>query len=103
MIRLTTLATTLALVTGAPAFAVSDDIHKPLASPDGTSSCTDDPALISDAKVHDPGCVEGTRSLKNTPEKDKADVPPRRGSTESPPPPDTGASDPGPAVPPEPM
>ncbi|MEN3975565.1 hypothetical protein [Emcibacter sp. SYSU 3D8] len=88
----------ISLVTGGPAFAVSDDIHKPLSSPDGTSACTDDPALINDVTVYDPGCVEGTRSLKNQPEKDKADVPPRGSSMESPVPPDVGVPAPAPEI-----
>jgi hypothetical protein len=82
------------LTTGA-ALAVSDDINKPLSSPDGTASCTDDPALVNDARTYDPSCVEGGKSLKNEPERGKADVPPRKGSTESPPPPDTGHPPPG--------
>ena len=97
-----TVATALTVAVSGAALAVSDDIYKPLSSPDGTSSCTDDPALVNDAKVYDPSCVEGTRSLKNEPEKDKADVPPRKGSTESPPPPDTGHGDPAPSLPPAP-
>lgn len=87
-----------ALLFAAPAVAVSDDINKPLSSPDGLSSCTDDPALINDAKVYDPSCKEGARSLKNLPESDKADVPPQKGSVESPPPPDEGAPLPQPAA-----
>ncbi|MGE0665526.1 MAG: hypothetical protein AB7O49_03110 [Sphingomonadales bacterium] len=98
MIRIATIAAALALTLGAaPVFAISDDINKPLASPDGISDCTDDPALINDVKVYDPNCKEGGRSLPNMPERDKADVPPRKDSIESPPPPDTGE-----ALPPDP-
>lgn len=103
-IHAATAALAICLLAG-PALAVSDDINKPLSSPDGLSSCTDDPALINDARTYDPSCKEGTRSLKNLPEKDKADVPLRKGSIESPPPPDTGeplpSSVPAPAL--EPM
>lgn len=104
MIRTRTMAAAIALALAAgPALAVSDDINKPLASPDGISDCTDDPGLINDVKVYDPSCKEGQRSLKNTPEKEKADVPPRRGSIESPPPPDTGKPPPDTAPPPDRM
>jgi hypothetical protein len=91
MIPIRTMAAAIALaLASGPALAVSDDINKPLSSPDGTSACTDDPALVSDMKVYDPSCKEGGKSLRNLPERDKADVPPRKGSIESPPPPDTG-------------
>ncbi len=90
MVRVATIATVLSLLAAGPAFAVSDDINKPLSSPDGLSSCTDDPALVNDARVYDSSCKEGARSLRNVPERDKADVPPRKDSVESPPPPDTG-------------
>src|SRR5689334_15446149 len=88
-IRSMAAAIALALASG-PSLAVSDDINKPLSSPDGTSACTDDPALVSDVNVYDPSCKEGAKALRNLPERDKADVPPRKGSIESPPPPDTG-------------